>query len=111
MKEKMNCIMKNLALEMDEQPKKLFHATKPSNTSSILENGLRPHEVYGEVYFCDKEKECLKFIKKPCVIFEIDPSKLDMKEMYLSREAKQWQAYQYYLNVPKEAIKGWKTHI
>jgi hypothetical protein len=29
--------------------------------------------------------------------------------MFLSREAKQWQAFQYYGQVPKDALKGWKT--
>jgi len=110
MSEKMKEIMKSTALPLDKPPTKLFHATKTGNTTSILENGLRPHEHYGEIYFCDREKDCLKFVKKPCVIFEIDLRYIDMKEMYLSREAKQFQALQYYGEVPKEAIKGWRAH-
>jgi hypothetical protein len=110
MSEKMKEIMKETALPLDKPPTKLFHATSTSNTTSILENGLKPHEHYGEIYFCEKEKDCLKFVKKPCVIFEIHLSYIDMAQMFISREAKQFQSFQYYKEVPKEAIKNWRVH-
>lgn len=110
MSAKMKEIMKSLALPMDKPPKKLFHATSTSKTSSILENGIEPHEIYGEIYFCEREKDCFKHVPKPCVIFEVDFSKLDYNQMFLSNEHKHFQAFQYYGHVPKEAIKNWRVH-
>jgi hypothetical protein len=103
-------IMKETSLPLTHEPKKLFHATPRKNFSAINENGINPNPIYGEVYFCEKEKDCLKFVQKPCIIFEVDPKKLDMENMFLSREAKKWQAFQYYDHVPKEAIKNWKSY-
>ena len=110
MVDKLKAYNKSLALPKEYEPRRLFHATKPSNTSKIIENGIETNPIYGEIYLCDREKDCLKFVTKPCVIFEVVVNKMDMEELFLSRESKQNQAFVYYKDIPSHAIKIWRFH-
>lgn len=66
---------------MDTQPKikapeKAFHATSLENKDSIDKNGLYAHPVYGELYLCSSLDDCLMFVPKPCIVYEVNAKKL-----------------------------------
>lgn len=100
-------------------PDKFYHATSFSNLSGILEKGIIPDRYFGSVYFCDEAENCIRFVRPPYVIFEIDPKKLNRKELYISydhdREIYDFECYAYYgkvlisaisnVHVPKEFIQ------
>jgi hypothetical protein len=105
--------MKETSRPVKEKPIRLFHATKASNLTSILENGIQPHDVYGNIYFCDTQKHCLKFVQRPCIILEINTSQLKLEEMFISDDHNKrmfkFDCYTYFENVPPSAVKNWRA--
>jgi hypothetical protein len=65
-------------------PKKAFHATRLENLHSVLNGGIKAHEAFGEIYLCDTLEDCLKFIPRPCVVFEVNTKALLPKRWRLS---------------------------
>jgi hypothetical protein len=97
--------IKNWMMETSEKPaeipRRLYHATSVNNLHSILEQGLKPHEIFGEIYFCEKEKQCTQFIKPPCIVIAVDTNKLDKDFLFLSADhtkiaGRNFDAFTYY---------------
>ena len=110
--------LKNYMQETSEKPpvipKYFYHATPVSNLSSILENGLKVHEVFGEIYFCEKEKQTLKFIERPCVVFRLSTRDLNQDKIFFSADHKKtkernFEAYTYYEDIEANKIKAWQV--
>ena len=103
--------MKATSKRPNKIPRKLFHATPQKNLTSILKNGLQPHEIFGEIYFCEKLTQCLKFIKnRPLIIFTVDTSKLNLESLYLSsdhikRIGRNFDAYSYFEPISPELLE------
>lgn len=115
-------MFKNLDLELDNErkaeikqhmmetsekpkamPKKLYHATILFHLGGINEYGLKANPVFGEIYLCEKPRQCLKFVPRPCVIFEVETKNLDENLLFLSKDHKKikslgtnFEAYTYY---------------
>lgn len=105
--------MKATSKRPNKIPRKIYHATPQSNLSSILEHGLKPHEIFGEIYFCEKEKQCQKFIPSPAIIFCIDTTKLDLDLLYQSADhvktrMRNFEAFTYYGSISPELCKNWR---
>ena len=49
--------------EVAEKPKKLFHATPLKNYTRIKEQGIMPHDLFGQTYMCEKKNNA-------CVLFK-----------------------------------------
>jgi hypothetical protein len=100
--------------EVAEKPKRLFHATPLKNYARIKDQGIVPHAVFGQTYFCEKEKQCLKFVQKPCIIFEVDMKQIDMEFLRLSldhnKAVYKFECFTYYQDIPATAIKNWRVH-
>ena len=96
-----------------KKPARLFHATHIDNFDSIKKNGILPHAFYGQVYLCEDPLQCLRFIKKPCVIFEVDTKQLDIKKMVYSRDHSKrvynFDVYAYYKTIFPSALKDWEA--
>lgn len=99
---------------LKEKPLRLFHATKTRNLSSILEKGLLPHEVYGNIYFCGTQKNCLKIMGRPAIVLEINTAQLDLEKMFLSKDHNRrvypFDCYSYFDAIPVTAIKSWRAY-
>lgn len=98
-----------------EMPKRLFHATKSGSVGKILEEGLVAHELYGNVYFCEHPKHCVKFKGKGSIVFEIDTTQLELEKMYVSHDHNKkvfpFECYSYFGDIPSSAIKkNWKRY-
>lgn len=96
-------------------PKYLYHATSAANVESIILNGLIAHDVYGEVYLCEKEKQATKFIKPPCVVFKVDTATLDESLIFFSDDhvklsTRNFETFAYYADIPPTAIRNWRLH-
>jgi len=107
--------MKATSKKPNKLPRKFYHATYQKNLSSILDEGLKPHEIFGEIYFCEKENQCLQFMDRrlPIIIFSIETSKLDPNEIYLSSDHvktknRNFHAYTYYKHISPELCKNWR---
>ncbi len=107
--------MKETSKKPEKMPRKLYHATYQKNLKSILEEGLKPHPIFGEIYFCEKERQVLSFMDRnlPIIVFCIDASKLDQNEIYLSSDHKKikgrnFDAYSYYGHISPELCKTWR---
>lgn len=98
---------------LKEKPIRLFHATQRKNLESIRENGILPHDVYGNIYFCDTQKHCLKFVPRPCIVLEINTALLDLEKMFLSKDHNKriykFDCYTYFDKIPPEALKNWRA--
>lgn len=94
-------------------PVRLFHGTPLKNFSSIRENGIYAHKVFGQSYHCLKVNHCLHFVDRPCVVFEIVPEMLDKKRLVYSRDHNKkilnFDTFAYYEDVPAKVIKDWKV--
>jgi RNA:NAD 2'-phosphotransferase (TPT1/KptA family) len=105
--------MKDTSEPIKEKPKKLYHATRMGNLSSIMDKGILPHDVYGNIYFCESQKHCLKFVEKPCLILEIDTSQLDNENLFISKDHNKriykFDCYTYFATIPPSAIKNWRA--
>jgi hypothetical protein len=97
--------------KVKRRPARLFHATPLHNFDSIKFNGILTHAFYGQIYLCDEPNNCLRFVKTPCVIFEIDPKLLDIKKMVFSKDHNKavlnFDVYAYYKKIFPSAIKDW----
>jgi hypothetical protein len=108
--------MREYMIETSEKPKHLpkrfFHATALANHDSIMEQGLLPHSVYGEIYFCRKEKQCLKFVEKPCIVYSVKVEKLDPNYIFLSgdhnKKLANFEAFTYYKKIEPHLLK-WRV--
>jgi hypothetical protein len=94
-------------------PKRAFHASRLQYKDSILEKGLIAHKIYGDIYLCDTAEDCLKFVAKPCVVFEVDTKKLLPKRWRISLDHNKnfydCEAYCYFGDIPVDAIT--KTEV
>lgn len=93
-------------------PDKLYHGTSIDNLQSILEFGLMPHEIFGEIHLCGEEKQVLAFIPKPCAIFSVETSNLDIEEIFLSSdhvwiESREFSTFTYFKEIEPKFLK-WK---
>jgi hypothetical protein len=97
--------------KVKRRPAALFHATPLHNFESIKFNGILTHAFYGQIYLCEDPEHCLKFVKTPCVIFQIDPKLLDIKKMVYSKDHNKavlnFDVYAYYKKIFPSAIKNW----
>lgn len=95
-------------------PKTLFHASPLKNFDSIIEIGLRPHELYGQIYLCETVEQCLRFVKGPCVVVEINPRNLNIKKMVYSKDHNRlvydFDCFVYYKKILPSGLKGWSLH-
>ena len=110
--------MKEWMMGSSEKPAKIpkffYHATPVKNLTSILENGLKAHEVFGEIYFCEKERQALKFIKRPCLVLRVTTADLDKDLIFLSKDhvktrERNFEAYTYYRDIDPKQIKSWQV--
>ena len=97
-----------------KRPARLFHATPINNFDSIKENGILPHAFYGQVYLCEEPEQCLKFIKGPSVVFEVDTKQLTINKLVFSKDHKKevynFDVYAYYKKVFPSALKNWSVY-
>lgn len=105
--------MKETSKKPSKVPRFLYHATPLKNLSSILENGIKPHKVFGEIYFCEKERHCQTFIPSPAIIFRIDTAKLDHSQIFISNDhikikKRNFDAYSYFGPISAESCKIWR---
>jgi hypothetical protein len=91
-------------------PKKAFHATSMDNVDSINRDGINPHPVYGEIYLCETIEDCLKFVPRPCAIYEVNTKNLLPKRWRASDDHSyahyRCDVYCYYGHISPENIKG-----
>ena len=106
--------IKNYMMETSEKPvsipPKVYHATHPSKIASIMEKGLKPHPIYGEIYFCEMVSHCMQFIGKPAIFIEVDTKRLDRNLFFLSKDhikipSRNFEAYTYYKAIPARFLK------
>lgn len=105
--------MKATSKKPEKIPRRLYHATPQKNLSSILENGIKPHEVFGEIHLCEKERQCAKFIPSPAIIFCIETKDLDADLIFISGDHKKirtrnFESYTYYGAISPEFCKSWR---
>lgn len=91
-------------------PRKLYHATPHTNFKSIMSKGLQPHEIFGEIYFCEKESQVLKFVPRPCVIFCVETKHLDPQYLFISKDHKktrgmEFEAFTYYKPIEQQHLQ------
>lgn len=109
-KEKIKNWMMETSKKPANLPRRLYHATSQANLQSILENGLKPHEIFGEIYFCEKEKQCLAFVQKPCIVFSVEIKDLNQDCIFLSADhskirGRNFDAYTYYDSIDSKHLK------
>jgi hypothetical protein len=96
------------------RPARLFHATPTKNFESIKEKGILPHSFYGQIYLCEDPEQCLRFVKEPCVIFEIDTKLLDIHKLVFSKDHNRaifrFDVYAYYKRIFPSALKNWSVY-
>ena len=104
--------MRETSEKPDRIPKRLYHATHRDHRESIMEVGLLPHPIFGEIYLCESESQVLKFVPKPCIVFSVETRDLDLDHLFLSKDHvktkdRNFEAYTYYHEIAPENLK-WK---
>lgn len=94
-------------------PRRLYHATRIRNFTSIREKGLLPHEIFGEIYFCEKERQALSFVQRPAIVFCVETNELDHEELFLSGDHKKigkrnFEAFTYYKAIDPKFLNNWR---
>jgi len=92
--------------------KTFYHATSKSNLGNIMQDGIKKGKIEKVVYLADSSQNAAKFLAvrgmKEIIVFPIDASKLDRKELEESFDHSydffKCRAYLYYGDVPEEAI-------
>jgi hypothetical protein len=92
-----------------EIPERLYHVTNRKANVSIMKEGIKPHELFGEIYFCVNVEDALMFAKTyRSYVISVDTSKLDPSLIRIShdhnREIYDFECYRYFKTVPLEAI-------
>lgn len=100
--------------KVKKRPARLFHATPLNNFESIKDNGILPHDLFGQIYLCEDLEQCLQFIAKPCVVFEVDPKQLTFNKLVYSQDHNRlvfnFEVYAYYKKVFPSALKNWSVY-
>lgn len=92
--------------------KTFYHATSKANLGSIMNDGIKKGKIEKVVYLSDSSQNAAKFLAirgmKEIIVFPIDASKLDKKELEESFDHSydffKCRAYLYYGDIPEEAI-------
>lgn len=92
--------------------KTFYHATSKANLGTIIQDGIKKGKVEKVVYLADSSQNAAKFLAvrgmKEIIVFPIDASKLDKKELEESFDHSydffKCRAYLYYGDIPVEAI-------
>ena len=90
-------------------PPFLYHVTSRRANESIMKEGIKPHELFGEIYFCESVEDALMFTKKyRSYVITVDTAKLDQSLIRLShdhnRQIYDCECYRYFKTIPLEAI-------
>lgn len=100
--------------KVKKRPARLFHATPLNNFDSIKSNGILPHALYGQIYLCEDLEQCLRFVPKPCVVFEIDVKQLTFNKLVYSQDHNRlifnFDCYAYYKKIFPSALKNWSVY-
>ncbi|WP_027086848.1 hypothetical protein [Cohnella panacarvi] len=113
MKLEVNTIVAKEMFKVSPNPKGIppyfYHITNRRALSSIMKDGIRPHEFFGEVYFCETAKDACMFAKTyRSHLITVDTSKLDQNFIRISldhnRKVFEMECYRYFKTVPVEAI-------
>lgn len=102
------------SVKVRTRPARLFHATPLNNFDSVKSNGILPHAFYGQIYLCEDLEQCLRFIPKPCVVFEIDAKQLTLNKLVYSQDHNKlifnFEVYAYYKKIFPSALKNWSVY-
>ena len=97
-----------------KRPARLFHATPLENFESVKENGILPHAFYGQIYLCEDPEQCLRFMRGPSVVFEVDTKQLTFNKLVFSKDHNRlifnFEVYAYYKKIFPSALKNWSVY-
>lgn len=87
-------------------PPIVYHVAPRSARKNIMQEGLKPHRIYGAVNTCEHIEECEMFTKGD--VWAIDTTQLEEKWRLSQDHNKDhfpFEVYAYYGTIPKNVIK------
>lgn len=109
--------MMSTSPEVDSKklPKELYHGTSKEKYISIMENGLKVHELFGQTYFAETVEDVAKFVTPPCIVFKVETQKLDLNFLRLSLDHNKAfygdiDCYAYYKDIKPKYLKAFELY-